>query len=187
VNHQEPQEPVRLYTPAIRQAVLEFLRQVDQQFVPPLSSELRHGSLEAYLEYSLSGSNGRVLVYERSSQIIGFLAYRYEQHGDSPLGETIYLSNMAVSESLMGTVLIHLFQGMVRQVETDRFAVPRRIWAKTWDQNKTSARTLARMGLAHVKTIMRDPAFGGCRDTLIFEGSWAIFAHTARMLSAKSR
>ena len=112
MKHQAPPNPVKLYTSASRAGVLDFLQQVDQQFVPPLSSELRYGSLEAYLDYSLSGGNGRVLLYEKSPRIIGFLAYRYEQRGELPLGETIYLSNMAVSESLMGTVLIRLFQGL---------------------------------------------------------------------------
>ena len=154
-----------------------FSEQVDQQFVPPLSSELRYGSLEAYLDYSLSGGHGRVLLYERPPRILGFLAYRYEQRGELPLGETIYLSNMAVSESLMGTVLIRLVSrhGCVRS-SRDGLASPSRIWAKTWQQNRASARTLARMGLEHVKTIAADPAFRGCRDTLIFEGTWATFA-----------
>jgi hypothetical protein len=184
VNQREPQDPVKLYTPANRENVLDFLRQVDRQFVPPLSSELRYGSLEAYLDYSLSGGHGRILLYERPPRILGFLAYRYEQRGELPLGETIYLSNMAVSESLMGTVLIRLFRGMVRQVDSDGVASPSRIWAKTWQQNRASARTLARMGLEHVKTIAADPAFHGCRDTLIFEGTWATFARTANELCA---
>ncbi|MHB8970073.1 MAG: hypothetical protein ACYC3X_25930 [Pirellulaceae bacterium] len=180
--HQAPPNPVKLYTSANRAGVLDFLQQVDQQFVPPLSSELRQGSLEAYLDYSLSGGNGRVLLYEKPPRIIGFLAYRYEQRGELPLGETIYLSNMAVSESLMGTVLIRLFQGLVGQVEIDGWAAPSRIWAKTWQQNRASARTLARMGLEHVQTVAADPAFRGCRDTLIFEGTWATFVRTAREL-----
>ena len=76
-----------------------------------------------------------------------------------PLGETIYLSNMAVSESLMGTVLMRLFHGMVRQVEIDDVTLPSRIWAKTWQQNRASARTLSRMGLEHVKTVLQTRPF----------------------------
>jgi hypothetical protein len=94
---------------------------------------------------------------------------------------------MAVSESRMGTVLMRLFQGMVRQVGIDDLTLPSRIWAKTWQQNRASARTLARMGLEHVKTVAADPTFRGCRDTLIFEGTWATFVRTARELCAESK
>lgn len=171
--------PVRLFGPDDREPTLAFLAQVDGLFLPPLSSPLRHGSLAAYLEYSLASGNGRVLLYPQDARVIGYLAFRYDQREDRPLGETIYLSNMAVTESRMGSVLARLFQAMVHQVERDGYGPPERIWAKTWQQNNASARTLTRMGLQLTQTIPADPLFRGCRDTLIFEGSWATFAHTA--------
>ena len=187
MNEQDSYEPVRLYTPASRERTLAFLRLVDHQFVPPLSSDLRYGSLEAYLEYSLADGQGRVLIYEREPKIIGFLAYRYERSDGVGPGESIYLSNMCVSESLMGTVLIRLFRAMIRQVEAEGLGTAQRIWAKTWRQNIASARTLARLGLQHVQTIAEDPAFEGCRDTLVFEGTWAAFVRNVRDLCAASR
>jgi RimJ/RimL family protein N-acetyltransferase len=187
MNEQDLREPVRLYTPASRDQTLAFLRLVDHLFVPPLSSDLRHGSLAAYLEYSLADGQGRVLIYEREPRIIGFLAYRYERSDEFRPGESIYLSNMCVSESLMGTVLMRLFRAMIRQVEVDGFGEAKRIWAKTWRQNIASARTLGRVGLEHVRTLASDPAFGGCRDTLVFEGTWAAFVRSVRELCAASR
>jgi hypothetical protein len=173
------ENPVRLYHPDDREQTLAFLAQVDGLFLPPLSSPLRHGSLAAYLDYSLAGGNGRVLLYPHATGMIGYLAYRYDQREDRPLGETIYLSNMAVTESRMGSVLARLFQAMVKQVERDGLGPPERIWAKTWQQNHASAKTLTRMGLRLSQTIPADPLFRGCRDTLIFEGSWEAFARTA--------
>jgi hypothetical protein len=181
---QETREnPVRLYVPADREQTLAFLAQVDGLFLPPLSSPLRHGSLAAYLDYSLAGGNGRVLLHPDDTGVIGYLAFRYDQRDDLPLGETIYLSNMAVTESRMGLVLTRLFQAMVKQVECDGYGRPERIWAKTWQQNRASARTLTRMGMRLTRTIPADPQFRGCRDTLIFEGSWATFAQTAAQLN----
>ena len=187
MNEHAAHEPVRLFAPKDRERTLAFLQIVDHRFVPPLSSDLRYGSLEAYLDYSLADGQGRVLLYERDGQIIGYLAFRYEQGADGRAGESVYLSNMCVSESLMGTVLIHLYQGMVRQVELDGLEATQRIWAKTWRGNVASSRTLARLGLEHVQTIAQDPAFGGCRDTLIFEGSWAVFVRTVRELMTPGR
>ena len=140
---------------------------------------MRHGSLAAYLDYNLAGGNGRVLLHPQDHGIIGYLAFRYDQRENRPLGETIYLSTMAVTESRMGLVLTRLFQAMVKQVERDGYGPPERIWAKTWQQNRASARTLSRMGLRLAQTIPADPVFLGCRDTLIFEGSWESFARTA--------
>lgn len=181
---QETREnPVRLYLPDDREQTLAFLAQVDGRFMPPLSSPLRHGSLDAYLDYSLAGGNGRILLYPQDTGVIGYLAFRYEQREDHPLGETIYLSNMAVTESRMGLVLSRLFQAMVMQVERDGYGPPERIWAKTWQQNNSSARTLTRMGMHLTQTIPADPLFRGCRDTLIFEGSWATFAQIAAQLN----
>ena len=182
MNQEAPHSPVRLYTPECRDRTLELLREVDEKFVPPLSSHLRYGSLAAYLDYSLADGHGRVLIYEQGPRVIGFLAFRYDQNADLPLGELIYLSNMCVSESLMGTVLIHLFQAMIQQVEAEGFGQARRIWAKTWRENLASAKTLTRLGLEHVQTITADPAFGGCRDTFIFEGSWATCVRNVRGL-----
>jgi len=174
---------VRLYSPDDREPTLAFLAQVDGRFLPPLSSPLRHGSLAAYLDYSLAGGNGRVLLYPQDASIIGYLAFRYDQRESRPLGETIYLSNMAVTESRMGLVLTRLFQAMVQQVVRDGYGPPERIWSKTWHQNRASARTLSRMGLALTQTIPADPMFRGCRDTLIFEGAWETFARTATQFS----
>jgi hypothetical protein len=174
--------PVTRYAPEHRARALEFLRLIDDKFLPPLSSPLRYGSLEGYLDYSLADGRGRVLVYERGPHIIGFLAYRYEQGAELRPGELIYLSNMCVSESLMGTVLLHLYHAMIRQVEKDGLGPPQRIWAKTWRENRASAKTLARVGLQHVQTIPNDPAFQGCRDTLIFEGPWADFVRNVQDL-----
>lgn len=143
MNEHAAHEPVRLFAPKDRERTLAFLQIVDHRFVPPLSSDLRYGSLEAYLDYSLADGQGRVLLYERDGQIIGYLAFRYEQGADGRAGESVYLSNMCVSESLMGTVLIHLYQGMVRQVELDGLEATQRIWAKTWRGNVASSRTLA--------------------------------------------
>lgn len=187
MNKHEAREPVRLYAPDDREQTLEFLQLVDHKFVPPLSSSLRYGSLEAYLEYSLADGQGRVLLYERDGRIIGYLAFRYEQGEDASAVESIYLSNMCVSESLMGTVLIHLYQAMIRQVESEGFGAAKRLWAKTWRQNLASTRTLTRLGLEHVRTIANDPAFGGCRDTLVFEGPWAAFVHTVQELICPGR
>ena len=39
------------------------------------------------------------------------------------------------------------------------------------------------VGLEHVRTIADDPAFGGCRDTLVFEGPWAAFVRNVQELS----
>jgi hypothetical protein len=177
--HPTRDNPVRLYTQQDREPTLTFLAQVDDRFLPPLSSPLRQGSLAAYLDYSLAGGKGRVLVHPQDHRIIGYLAFRYDQRESRPLGETIYLSNMAVTESRMGLVLTRLFQAMVKQVERDSYGPPERIWAKTWQQNRASARTLSRMGLRLAQTIPADPAFLGCRDTLIFEGPWGTFARTA--------
>ena len=82
MNEQDCAEPVRLYAPECRDATLAFLRLIDHKFVPPLSSDLRYGSLAAYLDYSLAGGQGRVLLYEREQRIIGFLAFRYERSDD---------------------------------------------------------------------------------------------------------
>jgi hypothetical protein len=187
MNEHAASEPVRLYAPDDRERTLAFLRLVDHKFVPPLSSDLRYGSLEAYLKYSLADGQGRVLLYERKGRIIGYLAFRYEQGEDACAGESIYLSNMCVSESLMGTVLLHLYQAMIRQVELEGFGGARRIWAKTWRQNRASARTLTRVGLQHVQTVADDPAFGGCRDTLVFEGPWTAFVRNVRELISAGR
>jgi len=184
LNEHEARTSVRLYTPADRQPTLEFLRQVDHQFVPPLSSSLRYGSLEAYLDYSLADGQGRVLLHARDQRIIGYLAFRYEPSGTVPGQESIYLSNMCVSESQMGTVLIRLYQAMVRQVEQEGHGRATRIWAKTWRENRTSSRTLTRLGLKLVRTITDDPAFGGCRDTLVFEGPWSGFVENVQKLTA---
>jgi hypothetical protein len=183
MNAHKTGEPVRLYAPDDRERTLAFLQQVDHKFVPPLSSRLRYGSLAAYLDYSLADGQGRVLLYERNGQVIGYLAFRHEHDAEACAGESIYLSNMCVSESLMGTVLIHLYQAMVRQVELEGWGAAKRIWAKTWRENLASARTLTRIGLQHVRTIASDPAFGGCRDTLVFEGPWAAFVHNVQELT----
>jgi hypothetical protein len=182
MDEHDSHEPVRLYAPECRERTLEFLRMVDDRFFPPLSSTLRCGSLEAYLDYSLAEGQGRVLIYERGPDVIGLLAFRYEQGADLRPGELIYLSNMCVSESLMGTVLLHLYRAMIRQVEIDGHGAAQRIWAKTWRQNLASARTLTRLGLQHVRTIEADPTFGGCRDTLIFEGSWPALVRNVQSL-----
>lgn len=187
MNEHPAREPVRLYVPEDRERTLAFLQRVDHRFVPPLSSQLRYGSLEAYLEYSLADGQGRVLLYERDGQIIGYLAFRREPGEDACAGASIYLSNMCVSESLMGTVLFHLYQAMIRQVELEGFGAAKRIWAKTWRENLASARTLTRLGLEHVRTITKDPAFGGCRDTLVFEGPWAAFVRNVRELTSAGR
>jgi hypothetical protein len=181
--HKTRENPVRLYRPDDREPTLAFLAEVDGRFLPPLSSPLRHGSLAAYLDYSLAGGNGRVLLHPQDAGIIGYLAYRYDQNESRPLGETIYLSNMAVTESRMGLVLTRLFQGMVQQVARDDYGPPERIWAKTWHQNHASARTLSRMGLVLTQTIPADPLFRGCRDPLIFEGTWDMFARTANQFN----
>ena len=177
-------QPVRLYTPAVRGIVLEFLQRVDDRFVPPLSSGWRHGSLDHYLDYSLADGQGRILLYHLPDEVVGFLAFRYEPSPGRLPGASIYLSNMCVTQSLMGIVLIRLFRGMLRQVARDTVGSPQRIWAKTWRDNTASARTLERMGLQHRDTIASDPAFGGCRDTLIFEASWPTFADSVLQLSA---
>ncbi len=182
MNEPDSREPVKLYAPELRERTLEFLRVVDEKFVPPLSSALRYGSLEAYLAYSLANGQGRILVYERQAEIIGLLAFRYEQEAGPAPGELIYLSNMCVRESLMGTVLLHLYLAMVRQVEAEGRGGARRIWARTWRENTSSARTLARLGLQLVRTIEADPAFGGCRDTLVFEGAWSTFVRNVQSM-----
>jgi hypothetical protein len=182
MNEHEPGEPVRLYAPDDRERTLAFLQLVDHKFVPPLSSKLRYGSLAAYLDYSLADGRGRVVLYERNGGVIGYLAFRYEHGEDACAGDSIYLSNMCGSESLMGTVLIHLYQAMVRQVELEGWGAAKRIWAKTWPENFASAKALTRLGLKHVRTIASDPAFGGCRDTLVFEGPWAVFVHNVQEL-----
>jgi hypothetical protein len=174
--------PVRLYTAADRDQTLAFLSQVDDQFLPPLSSPLRQGSLAAYLNYSLADGHGRILLYPHGTAFIGYLAFRYERRDHQALGETVYLSNMAVTESRMGLVLTRLFQGLVCQVAQDGYGPPTRIWAKTWRQNRASARALGRMGLALVQTVQADPAFHGIRDTLILEGSWDTFVRTTQQL-----
>ena len=50
MNEHPAREPVRLYAPEDRERTLAFLQLVDHKFVPPLSSKLRYGSLEAYLD-----------------------------------------------------------------------------------------------------------------------------------------
>ena len=67
------------------------------------------------------------------------------------------------------------------------FGAAKRIWAKTWRENLASARTLTRLGLEHVRTIANDPAFGGCRDTLVFEGPWAAFVRNVQELTSPGR
>lgn len=183
MNQPAARSSVRLYAPECRDRTIAFLREVDEKFFPPLSSPLRYGSIEGYLDYSLARGEGHVLIYERGAQVIGFVAYRRQDRAGLEPGALIYLSNMSVTHSLMGTVLLSLFQAMVRQVDAEWVGSAQRICATTWRQNFASARTLQRMGMQLVRTVERDPAFGGCRDTLVFEGTWADFVRNVQLLS----
>ncbi len=176
--------PIQRYQHEQREAVLDFLRQVDDRFVPPLSSAMRYGSLENYLDYSLADGQGRILLYVLHGRIVGFMAFRYEAPVAGSAAPSIYLSNMCVTESLMGTVLAHLFRAMVHQVDQECGAFPSRIWARTWLSNRASARTLQRLGLDLVETIPEDPVFQGCRDTLVFEAKWQTFVRNVQQLSS---
>jgi hypothetical protein len=187
MNSHEMDQSVRCYRPELRDVVLSFLEQVDDLFVPPLSSVLRQGSLEKYLEYSGASGQGRILLYFLHERVVGFLAYRHEPPVENSHAASVYLSNMCVTESLMGTVLIRLFRAMVRQVESECVPPPQRIWAKTWLANRASARTLQRLGLQLVQTIHADPVFRGCRETLVFAASWQAFVENVRQLSTLIR
>lgn len=183
--HSHESDPsVRSYRPEMHDLVLSFLAQVDHLFVPPLSSHQRQGSLAKYLEYALAAGQGRVLLYFLQERPVGLLAYRVEPAADGAQAASIYLSTMCVTESLMGTVLMRLFQAMLRQVEAECACRPQRIWAKTWSGNRASARTLQRLGLQLLRTVPADPAFHGVRDTLVFEANWDTFADSVRQLAA---
>lgn len=182
----ETDQSICSYRPEMRDLVLAFLEQVDDLFVPPLSSAQRQGSLDKYLEHALAAGRGRILLFLRRERPVGLLAFRLEPQAAQAGGASVYLSTMCVTESLMGTVLMRLFGAMVRQVEAEWTPCPQRIWARTWLGNHASAHTLQRLGLQLVQTIHADPAFDGSRDTLVFETDWHTFARHVRTLSTRN-
>ncbi len=155
---------VRFMGDGDRKAVLGFLREIDERFLPPLSSPKRRGSIEGYLDYMLAEGRGKVLLYEKDGRVEGLFSYRFE--GDRL--DTMYLCAAGVREPRSGAVALYRMCEAMVDAERDRDIL--RVWAKTWEGNQDSRRFLEKIGLKLKETVPGD--FGGSRTTVTYEGAW---------------
>lgn len=147
-----------------REEVLGFLKEIDERFLPPLSSPHRKGSIEGYLDYMLAEGMGKVLLYENEGRMEGLFSYRFE--GDRL--DTMYLCAAGVKEPRSGGVA--LYRMCEAMVDAERDKDIRRVWAKTWEGNHDSRRFLEKIGLKPRETVPGD--YGGIRTTVTYEGAW---------------
>lgn len=137
---------IRLFEPKDYDALLQFYKKIDSQFIPPLSS--REGGLERHVQ-TILGNNGTFCIYEVDETIEGAVGFFPVDR------ETVKCTLFSFTEVYQNSFAPYrVLQYLLQQREELGYSATERIMARTFQSS--SAEKLKRLGFRQIAEVHND-------------------------------
>jgi ribosomal protein S18 acetylase RimI-like enzyme len=145
--------------------LINFMKQVDHEFVPPLS--LRPGGIYKRVSGTLANEDSNFLICESNGRVVGVVGYRKNWNGIEKVLLEAYISFIAVHPRHRGQNISGLLDlALAQNLDSDGTT---HINVKTWSTNPVAYRMYQRLGYVESNTL--EDHRGPGVDTIYFRKS----------------